>query len=117
LALHTIAFEIPKPKNEADFELMCKRVYGAVFRDPLPKINGRKGQPQWGVDVFVEDNVSGGRIGVQCKKYCLTQLTFKHVKDEVKAADDKKLPIRLLLIATTAQSDSMAFPRFPGHIR
>lgn len=108
--MHTIAFEIPKPRNEADFELMCKRVYGAVFRDPLPKINGRKGQPQWGVDVFVEDNVSGGRIGVQCKKYCLTQLTFKHVKDEVKAADDKKLPIRLLLIATTAQSDSKLLP-------
>lgn len=104
--MHIIAFEIPKPKNETDFELMCKRVYGAVFQDPIPKTNGRKGQPQWGVDVFVEDNISGGRIGIQCKKYCLTKLTFKHVTDEVAAADKKKLPIGLLLIATTAQSDS-----------
>lgn len=104
--MHTIAHDIPKPKHEGDFELMCKRVYGAVFRDPLPKTNGRRGQLQWGVDVFVEDNVSGGRIGIQCKRYWRTKLTFMHVTDEVAEADKKKLPIKLLLVATTAPSDS-----------
>jgi len=104
--LHTIAFEIPKPKNEADFERMCKLVYGAVFHDPRPKINGRKGQSQWGVDIYVNDSADGVRIGIQCKKYCLTKLTFKNVNDEVEKADKAKLPIKLLLIATTSESDS-----------
>lgn len=104
--MHTIAFDTPKPKNEADFERMCKLVYGAVFHDPRPKINGRKGQSQFGVDVYVNDSTDGGRIGIQCKKYCLTKLTFKHVKTEVDEADKAKLPIKLLLIATTSESDS-----------
>ncbi len=106
ISLHTIAFEIPKPKNEADFERMCKLVYGAVFHDPRPKINGRKGQSQWGVDIYVNDSADSGRIGIQCKKYCLTSLTLKNVKEEVEKADKAKLPIKLLLIATTSESDS-----------
>ncbi len=104
--MHAIAFDIPKPKNEADFERMCKLVYGAVFHDPRPKINGRKGQSQWGVDIYVNDSADGGRIGIQCKKYCLTSLTLKNVKEEVEKADKAKLPIKLLLIATTSESDS-----------
>lgn len=104
--MHTIAVDIPKPKNEADFERMCKLVYGAVFHDPRPKINGRRGQAQWGVDIYVSDSADGGRIGIQCKKYCLTRLTLKNVKEEVEKADKAKLPIKLLLIATTSESDS-----------
>ena len=104
--MHTIAFDIPKPKNEADFERMCKLVYGAVFHDPRPKINGRKGQSQGGVDIYVKDSADGGRIGIQCKKYCLTKLKLKHVEEEVERADKTKLPIKLLLIATTSDSDS-----------
>ncbi len=104
--MHTIAFDISKPKNEADFERMCKLVYGAVFHDPRPKINGRRGQAQWGVDIYVSDSVDGGRIGIQCKKYCLTSLTLKNVKEEVEKADKAKLPIKLLLIVTTSESDS-----------
>jgi tetratricopeptide (TPR) repeat protein len=97
--------EIPIPKNEADFERMCANVYGVVFEDPKPKINGRKGQAQGGVDVFV--NAKGiGRIGVQCKKYFRTDLKWKDVEEEVKKADKHKTPIKILLIATTSPSDA-----------
>jgi tetratricopeptide (TPR) repeat protein len=103
--LHTIAIEIPKPKNESDFERMCAQIYGVVYRDPLPKINGRKGQSQGGVDIFISPKESG-RIGVQCKKYFLTVLTEKHIYAEVKAADDIGTPIECLLIATTSPNDA-----------
>jgi tetratricopeptide (TPR) repeat protein len=84
---------------------MCVQVYGVVFDDPRPKINGRKGQAQGGVDVFV--NAKGiGRIGVQCKKYFMIKLEWKHVDDEVKKADKFKTPIKTLLIATTSPSDA-----------
>ena len=103
--MHLVPTEIPIPKNEADFERMCANVYGVVFDDPSPKINGRKGQAQGGVDIFV--NAKGiGRIGIQCKKYFLTKLKLEHVVDEVGKADKHKIPIKRLLIATTSQSDA-----------
>lgn len=103
--MHLIPTEIPLPKNESDFERMCADVYGVVFHDPKPKTNGRKGQSQGGVDVFV--NAHGiGRIGVQCKKYFRTTLEWKHVEDEVGKADKYKTPIKTLLIATTSPSDA-----------
>jgi hypothetical protein len=103
--LHHVPTEIPIPKNEADFERMCANVYGVVFEDPKPKINGRKGQAQGGVDVFV--NAKGiGRIGLQCKKYFRTDLKWKDVEEEVKKADKYKTPIKTLLIATTCPSDA-----------
>lgn len=55
--MHVVPFELPRPKNEADFERMCAQIYGVVFGDPTPKINGRKGQTQGGVDVFVNATV------------------------------------------------------------
>ena len=42
--MHIIPFEIPPPKNEADFERMCAQLYGVVFNDRMPKMNGRRGQ-------------------------------------------------------------------------
>jgi transcription elongation GreA/GreB family factor len=103
--LHIVPVELQKPKNEADFERMCAQIYGVVFKDSLPKINGRKGQAQGGVDVFVEaDGI--GRIGIQCKKYFQTTLAWKHVVEEVDKADKFKTPIQRLLIATTSPNDA-----------
>lgn len=101
-----IPTELPIPKNEADFEKMCAHVYGVVFEDKLPKINGRKGQSQKGVDVYVSHK-GHGKVGIQCKKYYKTTLTLKHVEEEVAKADAGKQPISCLLIATTSPSDAM----------
>lgn len=103
--MHTYTIEIPPPKNEADFERMCAQVYGVVFGDPLPKINGRRGQAQGGVDVYVQ-HAAVGRIGIQCKKYYATKLKWSDVEDEVAEADKKKTPIKRLIFATTSRSDA-----------
>ncbi len=103
--MHIVPIEIPLPKNEADFESMCAQIYGVVFADPLPKINGRKGQKQDGIDVFVNAR-DIGRIGIQCKKYFRIKLKREHIEEEIKKADKNKVPIKRLLIATTSPSDA-----------
>ncbi len=102
--MHSLNFEITKPTDDSAFEDMCARVYGEVFGDPLPKINGRKGQAQAGVDIFV--NSSAGRIGIQCKRYADGRLRFKHVEEETRRADAAGSPIIRLVLATTAASDA-----------
>lgn len=103
--MHSIPLEIPQPKNETDFERMCVQVYGIVFKDPNPKTNGRRGQKQGGVDVFVK-SADIGRIGIQCKKYTLKPVKWDDVLEEVAKADEFKTPIKQLLLATTAVSDA-----------
>lgn len=101
-----IPSELPIPKNEGDFEKMCAQIYGVVFGDPLPNMNGRKGQGQRGVDVYVTHK-GFGKIGIQCKKYYKTKLKWEHVEEELRKADEGKQPIVLLLIATTTASDAV----------
>ena len=104
--MHSIPFEIAPPKGEADFERMCAQIYGVVFNDRMPKMNGRRGQAQGGVDVFVKE-FGLGRIGVQCKKYTLRPIKWKDVTDEVEKADKKGIAIKKLILATTASSDAV----------
>lgn len=103
--MHSIPFEISPPKNEADFERMCAQVYGVVFDDPMPKMNGRRGQVQGGVDVFVKE-VGVGRVGIQCKKYTMKPVKWEDVVDEVGKADTHGTPIKKLILATTAPNDA-----------
>lgn len=99
-----IPYVLEKPQNEADFENMCMHVYGLVFEGKANK-NGRRGQAQRGVDVYVRTRTRGV-IGIQCKKYVLQKLSWQHVVDEVKEADEGKQPISMLLVATTSDSDA-----------
>ncbi len=103
--MHIIPFEIQPPKNEADFERMCAQVYGVVFNDRMPKMNGRRGQAQGGVDVFVKQP-GVGRVGIQCKKYTMKPVKWEDVEDEVGKADKHKTPIKKLILATTAPNDA-----------
>lgn len=103
--MHIIPFEIPPPKNEADFERMCAQVYGVVFDDRMPKMNGRRGQVQGGVDVFVKEP-GIGRVGIQCKKFTMKPVKWEDVVDEVGKADKHNTPIKKLILATTAPNDA-----------
>jgi len=98
------ARELPKLRLEAEFEEMCSIVYGDVFKDPLPKLNGRRGQNQAGVDVYLRSTT--GRVGVQCKRYKDGSLKLKHVTDEIEKAEVGPVKIVLLIIATTAVNDA-----------
>ena len=108
--LHIIPFEIPPPKNEGDFERMCAQVYGVVFNDRMPKMNGRRGQVQGGVDVFVKE-LGVGRVGIQCKKYTLKPVKWGDVEDEIDKADRHQTPIKKLILATTAPNDAPLLSR------
>ena len=101
--MHNVQFEITKPTDEAAFEDMCTRIYGTVYKDPLPQTNGRRGQAQGGIDVFIDG--PDGRIGIQCKRYADGALKFKHIEHEASEADRANSPVVLLIIATTATSD------------
>ena len=103
--MRTFTLEISKPKDAEDFEDYCVEIYSVVFEDPTPKKNGRSGQSQGGVDIFVEPR-SGGRKGIQCKRYYETKITESLVNDEVKAADEAGWKINELIVATTTPSDS-----------
>lgn len=102
--MHNVQFEITKPTDEATFEDMCARIYGTTFKDPTPQTNGRRGQAQGGIDVFID--APDGRIGIQCKKYADGALKLKHVEHEISEADNANAPIVRLIIATTATSDA-----------
>jgi tetratricopeptide (TPR) repeat protein len=102
--MHTVEHEIAKPTHEAQFEDMCANVYGVVFGDPLPKNNGRRGQEQAGVDIFVRS--SQGRVGIQSKRYQDGKLRLRHVEEEVGRAERDGSPIVRLIVATTAASDA-----------
>ena len=102
--MHSVQFEIVKPTDDSAFEDMCARIYGELFGDPMPKINGRRGQAQGGVDVFVNSHM--GRLGIQSKRYIDGALTLKTVEKELERAEKKKVPIVKLIVATTAAADA-----------
>ena len=102
--MHSMQFEITKPTDDSAFEDMCARIYGELFGDPTPKINGRRGQAQGGVDVFV--NSAEGRIGIQSKRYADGALKLNIVKKELERAEMMRVPIVKLIVATTAAADA-----------
>lgn len=105
--MHAIQTEIPKPTSDDEFEDMCANVYGELFGDPAPQRNGRSGQGQFGVDVFVAPR-AGGRIGIQSKRWLSGRLKIKDVRDEVDKADTAGASrIDRLIVATTADNDAV----------
>lgn len=96
--------DISKPKNAEDFEEFCLITYRVVFGDPTATKNGRSGQKQHGVDIFLHRQ--GQRIGIQCKRVTFSELTEKIIDAEVALADEGKVPITELIIATTAPNDT-----------
>ncbi|MBA5639476.1 hypothetical protein H3H37_20645 [Duganella sp. LX20W] len=79
-------------------------MYGEVHGDLSPKRNGRRGQKQFGVDIFVR--TERGLIGIQCKRYNDGTLTLRDIEDEIRKADAGTVPISRLIISTTAASDA-----------
>jgi tetratricopeptide (TPR) repeat protein len=98
------AHQIPIPTSEYEFEEMCAVVYGARFKDPSPNRNGRRGNAQGGVDIFVSS--PDGRIAIQCKRYKTGSLTLAQILNEVNAADKSGVKIIKLIVTTTAASDA-----------
>lgn len=100
--------EVPKPTSASDFEAMCLDVYRHHYISNAAMFNGRSGQSQHGVDIYVQSDKleKPENIGVQCKRYYETTLTLAMIKAEVLLADEGMQAIDLLLIATTKPNDA-----------
>ena len=101
--------QIQKPANWQDFEILCMRLWDRMWDCKEIKKNGRLGQEQHGVDIFVLKNGDSLYTGIQCKlKDDLThsKLTKKEIDAEVAKALFYKNELKQLIFATTANKDA-----------
>lgn len=99
---------LPRLSDENDFESLLRDICALEWNDPNTAFFGRKGQKQYGVDVYgrPSDRPLSYR-GVQCKHRATDrQLSEKEIENEV--SDGKLFPHVLdrLVIATDAPRDT-----------
>lgn len=101
--------QLRKPENWTDFENLCKKLWGEIWKCPEIKKNGRSGQSQQGVDVY---GIPFGEIdyyGIQCKgksEYSKSELTEKEIDQEIKLATEFEPALKKFYFATTASKDA-----------
>lgn len=96
-----VSNELAKPDNEDEFEAMCHKLYGSMWRDPTCSRVGGSGQGQFGIDII--GDYSGRTIGVQCKHYNKKPFALSVITHDVGLADGAdELRIDHLIFATTA---------------
>jgi hypothetical protein len=103
------AKQIAPPKSWEEFEELCLVLFRAIWKDPTAYKNGRRGQPQHGVDIVVMlGRTSGAYCGIQCKGKDAgygNVLTITELNSEVEKADLFTPPLKELIVATTAPRD------------
>lgn len=101
--------QIAPPAGWDKFEDLCRALFAAVFGNPLAMRNGRSGQPQHGVDVYVElPNEPGGWVGIQCKgkeSGYGAKATAKEFDAELAKADQFEPRLSRWIFVTTAPDD------------
>ncbi|PHS10019.1 MAG: hypothetical protein COA88_03030 [Kordia sp.] len=101
--------QLRKPENWQDFENLCKKLWGEIWKCPEIKKNGRSGQSQQGVDVYGNPFGEIEYYGIQCKgkdEYSKSELTEKEVDREIKLAIEFEPPLKKFYFATTASKDA-----------
>lgn len=103
----TAGTELRRPDRYEDFETRCMALGKAMINSPNVTKNGRKGQPQKGVDVWgYRDGRINHVVGIQCKlKGIGHELTESEVREEWKAALAFNKNLREYFILTTAEND------------
>ena len=94
------------PNDPMAFESFCLDLWQEIWHDPSAQQNGRKGQPQAGVDVIGQHQ--GKWVGVQSKQkdgLVRSKLTITELEAEVQAAKQFKPPLANFTIATTGPRD------------
>ena len=94
------------PNDPSAFESLCLELWRDIWQDPDAQKNGRRGQPQAGVDIFGQH--VGNWVGVQCKQkdgLLRARLTTKELEAEVEAAKNFKPPLSSFTLATTGPRD------------
>lgn len=103
------AKQIAPPKSWEQFEELCLVLFRAIWRDPTAQKNGRRGQPQHGVDIFgMPGRPNGSFYSVQCKGKNAgygSVLTVTELNHEVEKADSFAPVLKNFIMATTAPRD------------
>jgi len=98
-----------KPENWQDFESLCKKLWGEIWKCSEIKKNGRPGQTQNGVDVYGIPYNDDEYYGIQCKgknEYTHKQLTITEINKEIEKAKSFEPKLKKLYFATTAVKDA-----------
>ena len=98
-----------KPEHWQDFEDLCKKLWGEIWKCPSIKKNGRVGQSQHGVDVYGIPNCEMDYCGIQCKgkdDYTKAQLTEDEIDQEIQKALTFEPKLKRFIFATTANKDA-----------
>lgn len=102
-------FRIPPPTKWQDFEDLCLDLWRGVWRDENTQKNGRRGQPQNGVDIFGRPDKGQRWAGVQCKGKDETlgsTLTNKELLAEVEKAKEFQPQLSSFTIVYTSSRDA-----------
>ncbi|MFZ5631183.1 MAG: hypothetical protein ACOY5B_18785 [Spirochaetota bacterium] len=98
-----------KPENWQDFESLCKKLWGEIWKATDIKKNGRSGQAQHGVDISGIPSGATDFSGIQCKgkdDYSNAILSTSEIDQEIEKAKSFKPPLKKLIFATTANKDA-----------
>lgn len=101
--------QLRKPENWPDFENLCKKLWGEIWKCPEIKKNGRSGQAQDGIDIYGIPFGETEYYGIQCKgkdDYSKSTLTEKEIDKEIELALNFKPTLKKMYFATTANKDA-----------
>jgi hypothetical protein len=103
------AKQIAPPKSWERFEDLCHALFKKVWTDPIAQKEGRRGQPQYGVDIVGSPNSERGRFyGVQCKGKDAnygSSASWDEILAEVSKAEHFSPTLEHWIFATTAPVD------------
>ena len=97
---------LPPPNDSVGFESLCLDLFKELWQDLSAEKNGRRGQPQAGVDVFGQK--AGKWVGVQCMQndnLSGRKITATELEAEVKKARHFHRPLSEFILATTGPAD------------
>lgn len=100
---------LPIPKNWQDFERICHKLWREIWNDPNAQMNGRQGQPQFGVDVWGSPAYLNYYAGIQCKdkdSRLGSVLSKGEIKSECEKAQVFTPALEEFTIATTASRET-----------
>ncbi|SEM18565.1 Restriction endonuclease [Chryseobacterium taichungense] len=101
--------QLRNPENWQDFENLCKKLWGEIWKCPEIKKNGRQGQSQNGVDIYGIPKYESEYYGIQCKGkdlYTNKALTKNEIDKEINYALKFKPKLKKFYFATTANKDA-----------
>ncbi|MFM5151251.1 restriction endonuclease [Aeromonas hydrophila] len=99
--------DIPKITDGEKFEYLCRDLWRNNPDFEFIELNGRKGQKQFGVDVFGRNVKSGEWLGIQCKVKATNQtLTTADIETEINKAKLFNPSLSVFKLCTTLDRDA-----------